>query len=142
MSTPSGSSSPTWAARASRPGSRGRAEPRMTSTIAADARPPARRRTPAPAALWLPWRLALIGVLVALAIAAWVVTDLRMAGMDEGPGSEPGAFGFYVTTWVVMMAAMMFPSVAPTVLMYVRLHRGRRAKGLSAPAGAVAAFLA
>jgi predicted metal-binding membrane protein len=114
----------------------------MTSTIAAGARPPRARRAPSPAVLWLPWRLALVAVLVGLAAVAWFVTDLRMAGMDEGPGTDPGAFGFYVTTWVVMMAAMMFPSVAPTVVMYVRLHRGRRAKGLSAPAGAVAAFLA
>jgi predicted metal-binding membrane protein len=113
----------------------------MTSTIAAARPPRASRRAPAPAALWLPWRLALVGVLLALAAVAWMVTDLRMAGMDEGPGTDPGAFGFYVTTWVVMMAAMMFPSVAPTIVMYVRLHRGRRAKGLSAPAGAVAAFL-
>ena len=33
------------------------------------------------------------------------------------------------TVWVVMMAAMMFPSVAPTVLMYDRLQEGHRARG-------------
>ena len=42
---------------------------------------------------------------------------------------EPGGLGFYVTVWVVMMAAMMFPSVAPTVLMYDRLRAGHRARG-------------
>jgi predicted metal-binding membrane protein len=46
--------------------------------------------------------------------------------MDAGPGTDPGSLGFYVTTWVVMMAAMMFPSIAPMVLMYARLERTRR----------------
>ena len=80
-------------------------------------------------------QLAVIGALLVLAAIAWVVTDLRMAGMDAGPGTDPGAFGFYVTTWVVMMAAMMFPSIAPMVLMYRNLQRGRRAQGQRAPAG-------
>jgi predicted metal-binding membrane protein len=90
----------------------------------------------------LPWRLAIVGALIALAAVAWWATDLRMAGMDAGPGSDPGALGFYITTWVVMMAAMMFPSIAPMVLMYVGLQRGRRAKGMSAPVGATACFVA
>jgi predicted metal-binding membrane protein len=64
-----------------------------------------------------------------------------MAGMDAGPGTDPGALGFYVTTWVVMMAAMMFPSVAPMVLMYVGLQRGRRERGMPAPVGATASFV-
>jgi predicted metal-binding membrane protein len=49
-----------------------------------------------------------------------------MAGMDAGPGTDPGAFGFYVSTWVVMMAAMMFPSIGPMVLTYRGLQAGRR----------------
>ena len=60
----------------------------------------------------------MIGALLALAGLAWVATDLRMAGMDAGPGTDPGAFGFYISTWIVMMAAMMFPAIAPTVLAY------------------------
>src|SRR5438552_17350707 len=90
----------------------------------------------------LAWRLAIIGTLVGLAAVAWWMTDLRMAGMDAGPGTDPGALGFYVTTWVVMMAAMMFPSIAPMVLMYVGLQRGPRRRRLSAPAGATACFVA
>src|SRR6185503_5290208 len=45
------------------------------------------------------WRLAIVGALIALAAVAWWATDLRMAGMDAGPGTDPGAFGFYITTW-------------------------------------------
>ena len=64
--------------------------------------------------------------------SAWLVTDDRMGGMESTPGMELGGLGFYVTVWVVMMAAMMFPSVAPTVLMYDRLREGHRARGKGA----------
>jgi predicted metal-binding membrane protein len=43
--------------------------------------------------------------------------------MDEGPWSGPGALGWFLGVWVVMMAAMMFPSVAPTVALYSRMTR-------------------
>src|SRR3954463_6176147 len=108
--------------------------------MAASAPSRGRRRT-APVDLVLASRLAIIAALVGLAAIAWWATDLRMAGMDAGPGTDPGTLGFYVTTWVVMMAAMMFPSIAPMVLMYVGLQRGRRAKGLTAPVGATAVFV-
>jgi hypothetical protein len=75
-------------------------------------------------------QIAAIALLLVLALVAWVVTDLRMAGMDAGPGTDPGAFGFYITTWVVMMAAMMFPSIAPMVLMYRSMSRRQGATAL------------
>jgi predicted metal-binding membrane protein len=59
--------------------------------------------------------------LLALAGVSWAVTDSRMSGMDAGPGTDPGTPGFYITAWVVMMAAMMFPSIAPMVLAYARI---------------------
>ncbi|HEY8302980.1 MAG TPA: DUF2182 domain-containing protein [Solirubrobacteraceae bacterium] len=67
--------------------------------------------------------------MLALAAAAWVATDLRMAGMDAGPGTNPGALGFFLSTWVVMMAAMMLPALTPMVLEYraVRHERHHRA---------------
>jgi predicted metal-binding membrane protein len=57
------------------------------------------------------------------ALVAWIVTVQRMRGMDAGPGTDLGTFGWYVGIWVTMMAAMMLPSVAPTVLLYARVHR-------------------
>ena len=36
-------------------------------------------------------------VLLALAATAWLITDLRMAGMDAGPWTDPGPLGFYLT---------------------------------------------
>jgi predicted metal-binding membrane protein len=87
-------------------------------------------------------RLALIGGLLGLAAVAWAGTDLRMGGMDTGPGTELGTFGFFIVVWATMMAAMMFPSVAPTVLMYARIQAGKEAHGGAAAAGGTAALLA
>jgi predicted metal-binding membrane protein len=86
-------------------------------------------------------RLALVGLLIALSIVGWTVTDARMEGMDAGPGTELGSLGFYVSAWVVMMAAMMFPSIAPMVLTYNRIHNHRRELGRQAPSGATAVFV-
>lgn len=65
-----------------------------------------------------------------------------MSGMEAMPGMGLGGLGFYVSVWVVMMAAMMFPSVSPTVLMYDRLRAGHRERGKGAPRDATALFLA
>jgi predicted metal-binding membrane protein len=78
---------------------------------------------------------ALAGALLALAGVAWVATDLRMTGMDAGPGTNPGALGFFISTWVVMMAAMMLPAIAPTIMTYRELQHERRGRGASASAG-------
>jgi len=67
--------------------------------------------------------LAIVGALLLASALAWLATAARMAGMDAGPGTDPGTPSFYMSTWVVMMAAMMLPSVAPALLAY----RGRRA---------------
>ena len=83
----------------------------------------------------------LLAGLLALAVVAWVLTDDRMAGMDSTPGAALGGLGFYVTVWVVMMGAMMFPSVAPTVMMYDRLRDGHRARGRGAAPDATPIFV-
>jgi predicted metal-binding membrane protein len=80
-------------------------------------------------------------VLLVLAAIGWAVTGDRMSGMDAGPGTDPGSVGFYVGVWVVMMAAMMFPSIAPMVLTYRRVHNRRRELGKDRP-GATAVFVA
>jgi predicted metal-binding membrane protein len=61
-----------------------------------------------------------------------------MAGMDAGPGTDLGTLGFYTGAWVVMMAAMMFPSTWPMVLGY-RFIAGRRRE--HANPGSVGLFL-
>jgi predicted metal-binding membrane protein len=86
-------------------------------------------------------QLGLVALLVALAAVGWAVTDERMAGMDAGPGTDPGALGFYVTAWVVMMAAMMFPSIWPMVVMQIRIEAGKRERGGQAAAGTTTMFV-
>jgi predicted metal-binding membrane protein len=87
-------------------------------------------------------RTALAGALLALAGGAWIATALRMAGMDAGPGTNPGPFGFFLSTWVVMMAAMMLPSIAPVVLARRDLQHERRGRRRTANARDTGLFVA
>jgi predicted metal-binding membrane protein len=70
-------------------------------------------------------RLGLVILLFALAGIGWWWTADQMRGMDEGPWSGLGTAGWFLGVWIVMMAAMMFPSVAPTVALYSRMTRAR-----------------
>ena len=70
-------------------------------------------------------RLALVAALLALAVVGWAWTAREMQGMDAGPWTALGSVGWFLGVWVVMMAAMMFPSVAPTVALYARMSRPR-----------------
>jgi predicted metal-binding membrane protein len=67
--------------------------------------------------------------LLGLAALAWLLTNERMLGMDAGPGTDPGNVGFYVVSWVLMMSAMMFPSIMPMVLAFGFVQRRRRDRG-------------
>ncbi|MEY2535441.1 MAG: hypothetical protein QOF29_3351 [bacterium] len=86
--------------------------------------------------------IALVAALVALSAIAWLATEQRMRGMDAGPGTDLGSIGFYVSVWVVMMAAMMFPSIAPMVVMHARVQGGRGAGGRAVRPGLTALFVA
>jgi predicted metal-binding membrane protein len=60
------------------------------------------------------------GALVLLAIIGWIVTVQQAQGMGIGPGPMGLAPPAFIFLWVVMMAAMMFPSVAPIAIMWSR----------------------
>jgi predicted metal-binding membrane protein len=70
-------------------------------------------------------RLGLVGLLLVLAAASWWFTVKLMRGMDGGPWTDLGTLGWFVGVWIVMMAAMMFPSVVPTVALYSRMTKSR-----------------
>jgi predicted metal-binding membrane protein len=70
-------------------------------------------------------RLGLVVLLFVLAGVAWWSTAGAMQGMDDGPWTSLGTFGWFLGVWLVMMAAMMFPSVAPTVALYSRMTKER-----------------
>jgi predicted metal-binding membrane protein len=67
----------------------------------------------------------IVTVLVALAALGWWWTVGQMRGMDDGPWTALGSFGWFLGVWVVTMAAMMFPSVAPTVALYAQMSKSR-----------------
>lgn len=71
-------------------------------------------------------------VLIGAALALWILTVDRMAGMDAGPGTDLGGLGWYVGLWVTMMAAMMLPSVAPMVILFARVSGDRYRRGRAA----------
>jgi predicted metal-binding membrane protein len=79
----------------------------------------------APAYAAVRTRLGLVALLFGLAAVGWWWTAGQMRGMDNGPWSDLGTVGWFLSVWVVMMAAMMFPSVAPTVALYSRMTRQR-----------------
>jgi predicted metal-binding membrane protein len=78
--------------------------------------------------------------LIAVAGLAWLLTGERMAGMDMGPGTDPGSLAFYVPVWVGMMAAMMLPSAVPMVAAHSTVQQRRRALGRNPTRGASLAF--
>jgi predicted metal-binding membrane protein len=83
-------------------------------------------------------RLGTVLALFALAAVGWWWIAGQMQGMDDGPWTRLGTFGWFLGVWVVMMAAMMFPSVAPTVALYSRMTKAQRPL---APAAFTAGYL-
>jgi predicted metal-binding membrane protein len=72
------------------------------------------------------------GALVILAVAAWFVTVAQARGMGIGPGTMGMDLPIFVGTWVVMMAAMMFPSVAPVAILWTRAISRKETGGVRA----------
>ena len=70
-------------------------------------------------------RMGLVAALFVVAGIGWAWTAYQMRGMDAGPWTSLGSLGWFLGVWIVMMAAMMFPSVAPTVALYARVTKER-----------------
>src|SRR5437764_3417374 len=70
-------------------------------------------------------RVGLVALLLVVAIAGWWWTAREMRGMDDGPWTHLGTLAWFVGVWVVMMGAMMFPSIAPTAALYSRMTKQR-----------------
>jgi predicted metal-binding membrane protein len=84
----------------------------------------------------------LVAGLLVVAAAGWILTGARMGGMDAGPGTRLGGLGWFIVGWTTMMAAMMLPSTAPTVLAHARVQERNRALGAAAPSSAPGLFVA
>jgi predicted metal-binding membrane protein len=76
-------------------------------------------------------RTAILAALLVLAAAAWVLLYQQSVGSQgemQGPtmGLAPIVF---LAVWVAMMIAMMFPTAAPMILMFHRVHSQRQQLG-------------
>ena len=76
---------------------------------------------------------AVIGfALVTLTAAAWALLVWQQAGADHAMNMTPtmgmGA-PLFLGVWLAMVAAMMFPAVAPMILMFARVSANRRSSG-------------
>jgi predicted metal-binding membrane protein len=69
-----------------------------------------------------PW-----AALAALAAVAWAVTIVVAGNMGSGPGTMGLALLPFLGLWLVMMAAMMLPSVAPVAVLWTRVISGTSA---------------
>jgi predicted metal-binding membrane protein len=90
----------------------------------------AQERTPAtgglaPALAAARTRLGLIALLLTLAAVGWWWTVDEMQGMYGVPWTELGTLALIDGVSIEMIAAMMFPSVAPTVALYSRMTKSR-----------------
>jgi predicted metal-binding membrane protein len=81
---------------------------------------PAARISPLPR----PISATIIAALVVCAAAAWLIT-IRQASTIGMGGMAMMSAGLFLITWLVMMVAMMFPSVAPVTLAFASVTRSR-----------------
>ncbi|MBA2324561.1 MAG: DUF2182 domain-containing protein, partial [Pseudonocardiales bacterium] len=87
-----------------------------------------------------------IGPPLALAVFCLALVASWMGTWRTAPGADPGSIGIFTAMWALMMAAMMLPSVWPTLLVYRRLQAARRERDdaavLAGPALLLAGYLA
>ena len=73
----------------------------------------------------------ILASLLVLAATAWALlawqsstADEDMMGLTMGMGAP-----LFIAIWVAMMVAMMFPTAAPMILTFARVHAGKRERG-------------
>jgi predicted metal-binding membrane protein len=76
-------------------------------------------------------RNVILALLLVLAAASWalliwqsVMMNNQIMGLTMGMGAV-----LFLSIWVVMMIAMMFPTAAPMILMFARVQRDKRQNG-------------
>ncbi len=72
-------------------------------------------------------RTLILALLLILAAASWVIL-IWQSRTANGMGMGMGA-ALFLAIWVVMMIAMMFPTVAPMILVFARVQRDRGSFG-------------
>jgi len=78
-------------------------------------------------------RNVILGLLLALAAAAWAVLVWQSADADMGMTMASPTMGLraplFLAIWVAMMVAMMFPTAAPMILTFHKVQAGKRQRG-------------
>ncbi|WP_240135299.1 DUF2182 domain-containing protein [Streptomyces sp. MUM 178J] len=77
-------------------------------------------------------------LMVLIALLAWLLVAEQAGGMGVGAGTMGMSLPLFLLLWVVMMIAMMFPSMAPVAVTWVR-GIGRQSSG-AARAARIAQF--
>ena len=73
----------------------------------------------------------IIASLLVLAAGAWALLVWRSASSDEDMMGLTMGVGapLFIAIWVAMMVAMMFPTAAPMIFTFARVHAGKRQRG-------------
>jgi len=73
----------------------------------------------------------ILGFLLVLAGAAWALLAWQSARPDDHAMGLTMGMGapLFIAIWVAMMVAMMFPTAAPMILTFARVHAGKRERG-------------
>lgn len=78
-------------------------------------------------------RNVILGLLLALAAASWALLVWQGAEADMGMAMASPTMGMraplFLTIWVVMMVAMMFPTAAPMILAFHKVQTSKRRRG-------------
>jgi predicted metal-binding membrane protein len=72
----------------------------------------------------------ILGALLVLAATAWALLAWQARVMDEGMSLTMGMGApLFLAIWIAMMVAIMFPTAAPMILVFARVHRQKRERG-------------
>lgn len=78
-------------------------------------------------------RNVILGLLLVLAAASWALLVWQTTGADMDMAMATPTIGMrapvFLTIWVAMMVAMMFPTAAPMILTFHKVQASRRARG-------------
>ncbi|MGA6944215.1 MAG: DUF2182 domain-containing protein, partial [Pseudolabrys sp.] len=78
-------------------------------------------------------RNVILGLLLALAAAAWAALVWQGTGADMDMAMNLPTIGLraplFLAIWVTMMVAMMFPTAAPMILTFHKVQAGKRQRG-------------
>src|SRR6202795_3032472 len=78
-------------------------------------------------------RNVILGLLLALAAAAWAELVWQGAGTEMDMAMDSPTMGLraplFLAIWVTMMVAMMFPTAAPMIVTFHKVQAGKRQRG-------------